>query len=65
MLLSATLTVIGRAVTSSVPSVVLTMNCDVTLFPPASFTTAVPLMAFVSVATSVLDGLLVVSPETV
>ena len=53
------------ALISRVPSVVLTVNWFVTSFPPASFTTAVPLIAFVSVATLVLFGSLVVRPLTV
>ena len=62
----STFTVISRAVISRLPFAVFTSNCPVTSFPSASFTIALPLIAFVMpVVTSVLFGSLVVSPLTV
>ena len=62
---SPLVSVTGRFVISSVPSVVLTVNCAVTSLPAASFTTAVPLIAFGTLHTFTLLGSLVVSPSTV
>ena len=63
--LSSTDTVTSRAVISKAPSVFVTSNWAVTSLPAASFTTAVPLIAFVRLHTFVLAGSLVVRPSTV
>ena len=63
--LLATLTVTVLGVIFRVPSVVFTINWGVTSLPAASFTTAVPLTAFVNSHTFALLGSLVVNPLTV
>ena len=63
--MSSTDTVTVRLPITSVPFVLLTVNCAVTSLLLASFTTAVPLISFVRLHTFVLLGLLVSRPLTV